>query len=157
MKGSDVDACLVIPRCARKQSWLTKLRLVQSLVISERMGSVELVRGARVPVAKIRNSEGDDLCDVSINNVAALENSRFVGVMSSFDARVPRLGRFIKHWASQRRINNRSEGTLSTYTLILQLFYSLQLRDPPVLPRVTCMLCPDLLLGGIRWLRRRNT
>ncbi|CAE6958352.1 unnamed protein product [Symbiodinium sp. CCMP2592] len=109
------------------------------------MGSVELVGAARVPVAKIRNSEGDDLCDVSINNVAALENSRFVAAMSSLDSRVPSLGRFIKHWASQRRINNRSEGTLSTYTLILQLFYSLQVRDPPVLPRVACMLSQDVM------------
>ena len=101
----------------------------------------------------------------------------------------------------RRRINNRSEGTLSTYTLILhhcctqphssrpglkiiwlnwtdfiylqtfvscvspvlilpvrnnfwrsehlrQLFYSLQLRDPPVLPLVTDILKDSLPEGG---------
>ncbi|CAK9016464.1 Poly(A) RNA polymerase cid13 (PAP) (Caffeine-induced death protein 13) (Polynucleotide adenylyltransferase cid13) [Durusdinium trenchii] len=59
------------------------------------------------------------------------------------------LGRFIKHWASQRCINNRAEGTLSTYTLILQLFYSLQLRNPPVLPMVTDILTESLQTQGV--------
>ena len=148
MNGSDIDACLVMPKCLKKQSWLTKLRLARSLAITERLGQVELVEQARVPVAKIHDGQGRDLCDVSVNNVAALENSRFVGAMSGLDWRIPCLGRFIKHWASQRRINNRSEGTLSTYTLILQLFYSLQLRDPPVLPLVTDILKDSLPEGA---------
>merc|ERR1712062_941529 len=67
------------------------------------------------------------------------------------DPRVQCLGRFIKHWALQRRINNRSEGTLSTYTLILQLFFYLQTRDPPVLPRVV-----DILTVSLDVWRERN-
>jgi len=63
-----------------------------------------------------------------------------VAALSQLDPRVPPLGRFVKHWATRRRINNRSEGTLSTYTLILQLFYFLQTRSPPVLPRVADLL-----------------
>ncbi|CAE8614002.1 unnamed protein product, partial [Polarella glacialis] len=105
MEGSDVDACLVIPRCTKKPSWLTKLRLVQSLAEREKLGTAEVVRGARVPVAKLVNASGAELVDVSVNNVAALENSRFVGTLARLDPRVPGLGRFIKYWASQRRIN----------------------------------------------------
>jgi len=75
------------------------------------MGTAQIVRGARVPVAKLYDLNGAELCDVSVNNVAALENSRFVGILAELDPRVQRLGRFIKHWASRRRINNRSEGT----------------------------------------------
>lgn len=146
MKGSDVDACLVLRRCTQKQAWITKLRLVQCLVERERLGTVQVVRGARVPVSKICSIEGGELCDVSINNVAALENSRFVGVLAALDPRVPSLGRIIKHWASRRRINNRSEGTLSTYTLMLQLFYFLQLRQ--VLPRVADLLTEEA--AGVR-------
>lgn len=144
MNGSDVDACLVIRRCTQRQSWLTKLRLVQSLVVRDRFGTAELVGGARVPIAKLRDREGGELCDVSVNNVAALENSRFVKCLAQVDPRVPCLGRFIKHWASQRCINNRSEGTLSTYTLILKLFFFLQTRDPPVLPRVADILAAEV-------------
>merc|ERR1712232_750872 len=88
--------------------------------------------------------DGAELCDISVNNVAALENSRFVSTLAQLDSRVQCLGRLIKHWASRRRINNRSEGTLSTYTLILQMFFFLQTREPPLLPLVT-----DLLLDGL--------
>eukprot|EP00927_Polykrikos_kofoidii_P060451 TRINITY_DN55430_c0_g1_i1.p1 TRINITY_DN55430_c0_g1~~TRINITY_DN55430_c0_g1_i1.p1 ORF type:complete len:501 (+),score=78.93 TRINITY_DN55430_c0_g1_i1:111-1613(+) len=145
MKGSDVDVCLVVRRCTQRQSWVTKLRLVDSLVRRERIGFAEVVRGARVPVAKVFDNEGLDLCDVSVNNTAALENSRFVQTLSHLDPRTRILGRFIKHWASRRRINNRSEGTLSTYTLILQLIYFLQTREAPVLPLVTELLVEPMM------------
>jgi len=127
------------------QSWFTKLRLLQSLVERNRLGTAQLVRAARVPVAKVHDADGMELCDVSVNNVAALENSRFVGALAHLDPRICVLGRFIKHWASRRRINNRSEGTLSTYTLILQLFFFLQTRNPPLLPLVA-----DLLVDGLK-------
>jgi len=150
MNGSDVDACLVVRHCSQRQSWVTKLRLVESLVRREEIGTAQLVRAARVPVAKVLDKEGIELCDISVNNVAALENSKFVGALSQLDPRARILGRFIKHWASRRRINNRSEGTLSTYTLILQLFYFLQTRNPPVLPVLVNLLSEPLqeLLAG---------
>lgn len=140
MKGSDVDACLVVGHCEKRQSWLTKLRLVQCLVERDKIGTAQVVGAARVPVAKVMVDADTELCDISVNNVAALENSRFVGAFAGLDPRVQTLGRCIKHWASRRRINNRSEGTLSTYTLILQLFYFLQTRDMPVLPLVVDLL-----------------
>lgn len=150
MRGSDVDACLVIRRCTQRQSWLTKLRLVRCLVERDRLGTAQVVGAARVPIAKVKNADGEELCDVSVNNVAALENSRFVGILAGLDPRVPALGRFIKHWASRRRINNRSEGTLSTYTLILQLFFFLQTREPAVLPKVTDILTDEVAAAVAR-------
>jgi len=144
MNGSDVDACLVIRKCTKRQSWLTKLRLVQCLVQRAKFGTAQVVGAARVPIAKVCNLSGVELCDVSVNNVAALENSRFVWALAQLDPRVPQLGRCIKHWASRRCINNRSEGTLSTYTLILQLVYFLQTREPPVLPRVVDILTDEV-------------
>lgn len=91
---------------------------------------------ARVPVAKVwdMSDPPKNIGDVSVNNAAALENSRFVETFAYADSRVRPLGRLIKHWATQRQINNRSQGTLSTYTLMLQLFYLLQTREPPILP-----------------------
>lgn len=140
MNGSDVDACLVVRRCTQRQSWLTKLRLVDCLVRREGLGTAQVVRNARVPVAKLMDKSGVEFCDITVNNVAALENSRFVQTLAHVDPRVISLGRVIKHWASRRQINNRSEGTLSTYTLILQLFYFLQTLAHPVLPLVTDLL-----------------
>lgn len=143
MNGSDVDACLKLKRCTQRQSWLTKLRLVKDIVKMEHMGDAELVKFARVPIAKVQNRSQIELCDISVNNVAALENSRFVLAMALLDPRIPTLGRLIKYWAGRRRINNRSEGTLSTYTLILQLFYSLQKRAVPILPHVANLLTKE--------------
>lgn len=40
--------------------------------------------------------------------------------------RLRHVGRVIKNWASRRCINERSEGTLSTYTIMLQLIYLFQ-------------------------------
>ena len=42
--------------------------------------------------------------------------------------------RIIKFWAKTRKINSRMEGTLSTYTLVMQAFYVLHMKH--VLPRL---------------------
>eukprot|EP00371_Babesia_bovis_P001980 XP_001610627.1 hypothetical protein [Babesia bovis T2Bo] len=55
--------------------------------------------------------------------------------MTALDERVVKLARFIKYWATRRCINNRAQGTLSSYTLILQVFYFLQNRTVPILPK----------------------
>jgi len=143
VKGSDIDTCLMIKRCQQRASCLTKLRLVQCLVRREKIGAVQVVP-ARVPVAKILDENSEEMGDLCVNNVAAIENTMFVATFASLDPRVPPLGRFIKHWAKLRGINERSQGTLSTYTLILQLFYFLQTRSQPVLPRFREILHPGL-------------
>jgi DNA polymerase sigma len=40
----------------------------------------------------------------------------------------------LKHWAKLRGINDRSRGTLSSFSLILMLIHFLQKRTPPILP-----------------------
>lgn len=147
VKGSDIDTCLVIPNCAQRPSLLTKLRLVKALVERDQIGTVQVVRNARVPVAKIRDQQNEELGDLCVNNISAIENSALVGVFARLDSRVLPLGRLIKNWASCRRINERSQGTLSTYTLILQLFHFLQTRTVPVLPLFTDIMLEEGAVG----------
>ncbi|PHJ22962.1 polynucleotide [Cystoisospora suis] len=71
------------------------------------MGKATVVP-AQVPIAKVYNAKGEGLVDVSVNNCAALENSMLIQTFGEIDARVRPLGRFIKYWAKQRNINNRS-------------------------------------------------
>ncbi|CAE7033058.1 URT1 [Symbiodinium sp. CCMP2456] len=73
-------------------------------------------------------------CDISVNNVLAVVNSRLVGHYVRLDDRVRTLGLCIKAWAAARRINDRSRGTISSFALVLMLIHFLQRRDPPVLP-----------------------
>ncbi|KFG31461.1 polynucleotide adenylyltransferase, partial [Toxoplasma gondii TgCatPRC2] len=136
VRGSDVDSCLVLSGCEGRLAQRAKLRVVKELVERHRIGEATVVP-AQVPIAKVCNAHGKGLIDVSVNNCTALENSIFVETFGAIDDRVRPLGRFIKHWATQRNINNRAEGTLSTYTLMLQLFFFLQQRSPPILPPYT--------------------
>ncbi|PFH33197.1 hypothetical protein BESB_083960 [Besnoitia besnoiti] len=139
VRGSDVDSCLVLHGCDGRTAQRAKLRVVKELVERHAIGHATVVP-AQVPIAKVCSSNGEGLIDVSVNNCAALENSIFVETFGAIDERVRPLGRFIKYWAKQRSINNRAEGTLSTYTLMLQLFFFLQCRSPPVLPPYTAIL-----------------
>ncbi|OEH76359.1 polynucleotide adenylyltransferase [Cyclospora cayetanensis] len=157
VKGSDVDSCLVLPGVTQKAEQLARLRVVKYLVELYAFGSAEVIP-AQVPIAKVVGTDGLGLLDVSICNSAALANSAFVRVFGELDPRVLQLGRVLKHWAASRGINNRQapisqikqatepifrrasfvillpHGTLSTYTLMLQLFFFLQTRSPPILP-----------------------
>merc|ERR1711862_611598 len=114
------DACLVASHCSLRQSCLTRLKVVQALVRRLPNISNALIVPARVPVCKLYSGQRN-VCDISVNNTYAVENSRLVGTFSRVDRRVRIIGRLLKHWATRRDINNRAQGTLSTYTLILQL------------------------------------
>eukprot|EP00922_Rhytidocystis_sp_ex-Travisia-forbesii_P013944 GHVS01020800.1.p1 GENE.GHVS01020800.1~~GHVS01020800.1.p1 ORF type:complete len:401 (+),score=35.50 GHVS01020800.1:40-1242(+) len=134
-KCSDVDACLVIPNCHSKSAQISKIQLVKKHLMRQKQDYQVLVVRAQVPIAKIMDPKTRlTICDISVNNTAALHNSLLSGTLSRIDPRVQPLGRFIKHWATARQINDRSRGSLSTYTLLLQLFYFLQVTSPPVLP-----------------------
>ncbi|GFE53907.1 translation elongation factor G [Babesia ovis] len=134
VRGSDVDMCLEIPNCTQKRQWLSKLNLIRSTLLNnEHISNISII-SAKVPIAKLYNQDNHNFCDISINNTVALDNTKFVKTMTRLDFRVVKLARFIKYWATSRCINNRAQGTLSSYTLILQLFYFLQNRPRPVLP-----------------------
>ena len=75
-------------------------------------------------------------CDISMQNPLAVRNTELLAVYSSVDPRVGKLAYVIKHWAKRRRINNASEGTLSSYGYLLCLIHFLQTRSPPVLPNL---------------------
>ncbi|CDR97623.1 hypothetical protein, conserved [Babesia bigemina] len=143
VRGSDVDMCLEIPNCGHKRQWLSKLNLKNAFheiyQIRSTLSDTDIIShisiiSAKVPIAKLYNRQNHNFCDISINNTVALDNTQFVKAMTRIDFRVVKLARFIKYWATCRCINNRAQGTLSSYTLILQLFFFLQNRSPPILP-----------------------
>lgn len=65
-------------------------------------------------------------CDISVNNVLAIANSKLIGKYVSIDDRLRQLGVCAKGWASKRGINDRSRGTLSSFSLVLMLINHMQ-------------------------------
>lgn len=144
-RGSDVDACLVIPGLGardERELWQSQLKVVGSLMRRIKaqedlgLGECSMVRGAKVPVLKVADKGGREWLDISVNNVAALDNTALVKRWGELDHRFRPLGRVVKHWASRRKINDRALGTLSTYTLILQIVFIMQRQG--ILPLHPC-------------------
>ena len=98
-------------------------------------------------------------CDISVNNVLAIANSRLIGQYVACDKRLLTLGTIVKAWAANRGINDRSRGTLSSFSLILMLVSFMQdlsllpsLQDlaiargysPVYVNGVDCRYCTDM-------------
>ena len=129
--SSDADLTLIIPRCNNKPKILTKLRVVRDFMWKLRdkfpINSIDLVENARIPVLRIITpSNLLSEIDLSINNISGIENSLLVKQWTRFDPRFIPAAMAVKLWAKSRNINDRAKGTLSTYTLLLQLVFVMQ-------------------------------
>ncbi|CAJ1459373.1 unnamed protein product, partial [Effrenium voratum] len=68
-------------------------------------------------------------CDITVNNDLAVENSRLVTAYLMAEPLLRKLLIVIKTWAFARGINDRSEGTLSSFALTLMVVHLLQRRQ----------------------------
>jgi len=133
--NSDIDVCVQIPGCRTRGSQVEALRKIASCLHSISTHYIEPRFGARVPIIHwAPRKEGYLACDISINNNLAVVNSRLVGAYSNIDDRMIYLGMALKHWAKLRGINDRSRGTLSSFSIVLMLIHFLQKRNSPILP-----------------------
>ncbi|RKU45450.1 hypothetical protein DL546_007452 [Coniochaeta pulveracea] len=127
---SDVDICITT-----EWTELECVCMIAELLNNRGMEKVVCVAGAKVPIVKIWDPELKLNCDMNVNNVLALENTRMVRTYVQLDERVRPLAMVIKHWTRRRIINDAAfGGTLSSYTWICLIIAFLQLRKPPVLP-----------------------
>lgn len=132
--NSDIDVCIQAPGCRNRGSQIQALRKIASALHPISTHYIEPRFGARIPIIRwAPRREGYLACDISINNSLAVVNSQLIGAYCSADPRVGQLGMTIKHWAAARGINDRSRGTLSSFSLLLMLINFLQKRTPPIL------------------------
>ncbi|EGC39642.1 hypothetical protein DICPUDRAFT_26598 [Dictyostelium purpureum] len=89
---------------------------------------------ARVPIVKFKDPSTNLSCDICMNNLLAIYNTRLVQDYSKIDERMKPLVYVVKRWAKRRKINEPSLGTLSSYGYINLVISFLQTRDPPILP-----------------------
>lgn len=133
--NSDVDVCVRVPGATTRNAQIQVLRQISAELTKVESHHVEARFGAQVPIlhwAPLR--PGMVSCDISVNNVLAVVNSRLVGRYVRLDDRLRTLGLCVKAWAAARGINDRSRGTLSSFSLVLMLIHFLQRREPPILP-----------------------
>jgi hypothetical protein len=99
------------------------------------MQRVVCIPAAKVRIVKVWDPQLELACDMNVNNVAALENTKMIRTYIQIDDRVRELAMIIKYWTKQRIINDAGiGGTISSYTWICLIINFLQTRSPPILP-----------------------
>lgn len=68
-----------------------------------------------MPIVKLMDPGTDISCDICVNNLLAVENTKLLRDYSQIDVRLRQLAFIVKHWAKSRGVNETYHGTLSSY------------------------------------------
>eukprot|EP01018_Ginkgo_biloba_P018856 Gb_33808 [translate_table: standard] len=132
VSNSDIDVCLSIDD---KQSTKPELVLkLADILQAEDMQNVQALTHARVPIVKFTDPTTDISCDICINNILAVVNTKLLHDYAQIDVRLQQLAFMVKYWAKRRQINETYQGTLSSYAYVLMCIHFLQQRKPAILP-----------------------
>ncbi|KAI3944347.1 hypothetical protein MKW98_006508 [Papaver atlanticum] len=129
---SDIDVCLAI-----EEPDINKKELIEKLAEIFEANNLENVKAltrARVPIVKLMDPESGISCDICVNNVLAVINTKLLRDYAQIDGRLRQLAFLVKHWAKSRGVNETYRGTLSSYAYVLMCIHFLQRRRPAILP-----------------------
>ncbi|KAH7440008.1 hypothetical protein KP509_04G087500 [Ceratopteris richardii] len=130
--NSDIDVCLSIEGESATRSEVV-CTLAEALKANH-MQNVQALTHARVPIVKYSDPKTGISCDVCVNNMLAVVNTKLLHDYAQIDVRLRQLAFIVKHWAKCRQVNETYRGTLSSYAYVLMCIHFLQQRRPPVLP-----------------------
>ncbi|KAF9097921.1 hypothetical protein BGX23_007627 [Mortierella sp. AD031] len=129
---SDVDICIMTT-----WSGLKNVQMLANAFRKHGMQKVFCVPRAKVPIVKLWDPELHLSCDMNINTPLGLLNTKMIKTYVAIDPRVRPFAMIIKHWARRRVLNDAANGgTISTYTWICIVINFLQMRSPPILPKL---------------------
>ncbi|KAL9685718.1 hypothetical protein QQ045_023169 [Rhodiola kirilowii] len=129
---SDIDICFALEGADNSKPEIL-LRLAEILE-SDNLKNVQALVRARVPIVKLMDPATEISCDICINNVLAVVNTKLLSDYARIDVRLRQLAFIVKHWAKSRRVNETYHGTLSSYAYVLMCIHFLQQRRPAILP-----------------------
>ncbi|XP_077418389.1 poly(A) RNA polymerase GLD2 isoform X2 [Vanacampus margaritifer] len=132
-RSSDADLCYVLHESIKADpvSVLSTLqRIMRSMNVVERL---RLIR-AKVPILRFQEKGSNLMFDLNVNNVVGIRNTFLLKSYAYAEPRIRPLILVIKKWAQHHQINDASQGTLSSYTLVLMVLHYLQTLEKPVLP-----------------------
>jgi DNA polymerase sigma len=79
------------------------------------MQKVICIAGAKVPIVKMWDPEYKLACDINVNNIHALENTRMIRTYVLIDERVRPLAMIIKYWTKRRILNDAGQSCESPF------------------------------------------
>ncbi|KAA8515962.1 hypothetical protein F0562_019141 [Nyssa sinensis] len=129
---SDIDVCLAIEVADNKKSEV--LLKLADILQSDNLQNVQALTRARVPIVKLMDPVTGISCDICINNLLAVVNTKLLRDYAQIDVRLRQLAFIVKHWAKSRGVNETYQGTLSSYAYVLMCIHFLQQRRPAILP-----------------------
>ncbi|XP_076007129.1 poly(A) RNA polymerase GLD2 [Genypterus blacodes] len=133
-RSSDADVCLVVDQRDGRREPIAVLSVVQRLLRSlPYVVRTQLIR-AKVPILRFRDRGSDLEFDLNVNNKVGIRNTFLLRSYAYADLRIRPMILVVKKWARHNRINDASQGTLSSYTLVLLVLHYLQTLPKPVLP-----------------------
>ncbi|XP_076929972.1 UTP:RNA uridylyltransferase 1-like [Bidens hawaiensis] len=131
-RKSDIDVCLAMgDDDVDKAEILLKLA---DILKSDNLENVQALTRARVPIVKLMDPATGISCDICVNNLLAVINTKLLRDYSKIDPRLRQLAFIVKHWAKSRGVNETYQGTLSSYAYVLMCIHFLQQRTPSILP-----------------------
>ncbi|XP_039845596.1 UTP:RNA uridylyltransferase 1-like isoform X2 [Panicum virgatum] len=134
---SDVDVCLEME--IGTASTVEVLVRLADVLRADNFDNVEAITSARVPIVKMSDPGSGFSCDICINNLFAVANTKLLKDYAQIDQRLLQLAFLVKHWAKLRGVNETYRGTLSSYAYVLMCINFLQLREPKILPCLQAM------------------
>ncbi|CAI8607360.1 unnamed protein product [Vicia faba] len=129
---SDIDVCLAIQEVDMDKSKI--IMKLAGILQSDSLQNVQALTRARVPIVKLMDPATGISCDICINNLLAVVNTKLLRDYANIDSRLRQLAFIIKHWAKSRGVNETYHGTLSSYAYVLMCIHFLQQRRPAILP-----------------------
>ncbi|GMI66901.1 UTP:RNA uridylyltransferase 1 [Hibiscus trionum] len=129
---SDIHVCLAFNEDIHNKSEI--LLKLADILQSDNLQNVQALTRARVPIVKLMDPTTGISCDICINNVLDVVNTKLLRDYAKIDARLLQLAFIVKHWAKSRGVNATYQGTLSSYAYVLMCIHFLQQRRPAILP-----------------------
>ncbi|XP_062205321.1 UTP:RNA uridylyltransferase 1-like [Phragmites australis] len=124
--NSDIDLCLSIDD--KEMSKVDIILKLADILEAGNLQNIQALTRARVPIVKLMDPETGLSCDICVNNLLAVVNTKLLKDYAQVDRRLRQLAFIVKHWAKSRRVNQTYQGTLSSYAYVIMCIHLLQLR-----------------------------
>uniref|UniRef100_A0ACD5U6A8 Uncharacterized protein n=1 Tax=Avena sativa TaxID=4498 RepID=A0ACD5U6A8_AVESA len=124
--NSDIDLCLSIDN--KEMSKVDIILKLAEILQAGNFQNIQALTRARVPIVKLMDQVTGLSCDICVNNLLAVVNTKLLRDYAQIDRRLRQLAFIVKHWAKSRRVNETYQGTLSSYAYVIMCIHLLQLR-----------------------------
>lgn len=133
---SDMDVSVVAPLCSWEDRGkvLKRIDRTMSSICRGTRKDVVLRSKARIPVLQYTDVIHKLHCDVTVSAGGSAFKSEAIGLLLSYDERAAALAKLVKLWAKAEGINDPSNGTFNSFSLVLLVIVYLQCQQPSVLP-----------------------